>query len=549
MTDSETLLRRRLEREIQARREAEALLEHKSEELYNSLFQLRSALESMAEGLLLTDLDHHVVLCNSQLRELYPASAKHLTRAKALGDALEDFQQHPDYQRFLVQDLGSVSFELELDDRVIAVEVRRTRNDQIASTHQDVTQQKAGEVERRQLLINLMRAQRLESIGRMSGMIAHDFNNIIAAIKGYIGFLDEDVEHSPQVDESLAALNAATEKAERLIQQILEYDSRQQFSRHAVSLVPVIEECLEMSEPRFRDRVEIAAELPETPIWIDGNETRLSQLVMNILSNADRAMQGNAHRLRVCVTEHIKLDLCEHLEGWDHSIAQSHTTHSGITQFDGPCVTIAITDSGSGMPQSVVDNMFEAYFSTRKSGRIGGVGLASVADILADHAGGIKVTTAPGQGTAIQLVLPTVNDPEDRVDRPSPKLRPKSIQVLVVDDDAAVGKMIKETLLREGIHADFLQSPIEAQYELLRDASRWQLVICDQIMPDLKGSELLQSLREAAINLPFVICSAHIDTVGAEITSELADRVLRKPVDRAALVACIEELVYPSVLR
>ncbi|MBT8049312.1 MAG: response regulator [Xanthomonadales bacterium] len=547
MTETLEQLRRKLARERTARLEAERLLEEKSDELYESLMHvqssetlLRSALSSMYDGLLLTNQYHEVILANDQMCEIYSGQASLFKKGTKLEGAFDELLGHPDYRAMLEQSQTKASFRIQLaDQRTVSVGVRFTREGFIASTHRDITQLLENEEERRRLLADLMRAQRMETIGRMSGTIAHDFNNIIASIKGYAGFLEEDLADDADMLDSAQRILAAAEKAERLIQQILEIGNQQQAPRHRVSLIPVIEESLDMFVHTLPDGADVEFDPPDEPIWVEANETRLGQLFMNLLTNARRAMIGRTGRLGIFFDCFDRLDLTSTPnETPSFPQGQISGAHSGQIVFDTPCVRVTLVDQGCGIEPELIERIFEMYVTTREDGSHGGVGMSSVADIAADYGGGVRITSALGSGTAVEIALPLAKEqrlraPEQRSSNPQDG---GSADVLLVDDDENVGEMLRQTLERAGITAEYHSKPQAALDLLLEDHRRWKVVVSDQIMPKLRGSDIFARLREAGIDIPFILCSAQIDPGSGEIQDWLQDDFIGKPVDGEELL-------------
>lgn len=547
MADKSVQTDRRFQRERTARLQAERLLEEKADELYESLMQvqssenlLRSALTSMADGLLLTNQYHEVILANQQLGVLYPEQADLFQRGANLVGSFDELLSHPSYLEMLDEGGQEAFFEIELPgEHVVSVSVSYTREGFIASTHRDITQLKAAEEERRRLLVDLLRSQRMETIGRMSGMIAHDFNNIIASIKGYAGFLLEDLVDDSGSKDSARRIATAAEKGQQLIQQILEYGKQQQAPRHRVSLIPVLEECLDMVGSTLPQDIELGFKPPEQPIWVEANETRLSQLFMNLLTNALRAVGSSNGRLSIIFDCFDRLELGqEQSKHPDFPAGAICSAFSGQVSFASPCVRVSVIDTGVGIEPAVMDRIFEMYFTTRDASH-GGVGMSSVADITADYGGGIKLTSLPGTGTAVEIVFPRV-DPSPSLpgsDTPmSSYVDARACDVMVIDDDENVGDMIRQVLERNGITAECYTSAQTALDLLLEDHSRWKVILSDQIMPQLKGSDIFVRLREAGISTPFIMCSAQIDPASAEIHDWLKDDFVRKPIVQQELL-------------
>lgn len=545
MTDEFDQLKARYRREQQARLQAEKLLEEKSDELYEILMQVRSsesllqsALKSMEGGMLILNQFNEVILYNDQIKKLYPSLKDHLARNVNLTDHLPLLIDHPTYQSIRNQETEAGSFEITSpNEGTIAINVRRTAEGFLASTHRDITDLLAHEEERRQLVVNLMRAQRMEAIGRMSGMIAHDFNNIIAAIKGYAGFLADDIDQHSEQFKSVQSIQSATNRAELMISQIIKFTSEQDSPRHDVSIIPVIEDCIDMLTPTLSPGIDTHFEEPEQPIWVQGNETRFSQLLTNLFTNACRAMADSGGQLAISINEHDDFDL----SGTGPASAaipadECRSVNHGTLVFNHPCVRIVISDSGHGMTPEVLENIFEFHFTTREGSA--GLGMPSVSEIIVEHDGGIRVTSAENLGTAIEVVIPCVTYPSLK----GPTLPTESsfacneADVLLIDDDLSVGKMIRLMLERAGLSVEYVSDGPQALEELLKDNTRWRIVVSDQIMPGIKGNEILSRIRESGIGIPFLLCSAHGGTADSALKHALKDDFLRKPVDRTQLL-------------
>ena len=562
MSNNEQHFRLRYEREKKARLEAERLLEEKSDELYESLLQVRSsgellqsAMDSMAEGLLLIDHSGCLVLANEQIKKIYPQLKVNLEPGLPLGGKLPKLLRHPEYLLAKRNSLEETTFELFLEKRrTIAVSVRLTKENLISTTHRDITELKENEEERRQLLVDLLKAQRMEAIGRMSSMIAHDFNNILASVMGYAGFLDEDLMGQDKLQTYAKKILAATDKANDLIQRILETSEDKVRSAQPVSLIPVIDDCIEMIEATLSEKVDIHFQPLETPIWVQADENRLHQLFMNLLSNAGRAIgaYSGAILIEIIYMDSINLkQMTDTIRAFNKEAVSK--LYTGITEHTLPSVMVSITDSGEGITPESMAKIFDMYFTTRSSDSTGGVGLASVLDILDDYHGGIRCLSIPGVATQIDVVFPVSEFETELVnlnERISHKLDVTMINkdsILVIDDDVSVGHMIQNMIERTGYEVQFMSSGLEALKELRKDASRWGVVVSDQIMPEIKGTEIFRQLREEKIGIPFILCTGQVDEASKEFAGNLEGSIVKKPVDRESLLSQISRCLIKNI--
>jgi len=553
MTDRPDKYQKRFEREHAARIEAERLLEKISGELYQSLLEtkesqdmLQSAMSSMADGFLLLNANDEIIIANEQIRKIY-ANRRHIFETgNSIFEGFQELISHPDYIAVKSGAKPEAYFEIEYaDETIVSVSIALTPEGHLASTHRDITALKKSETEKRELLIDLMRSQRMEAIGRMSGMIAHDFNNIIAAIQGFAGFLQEDLPEDPALHDMVHRIISATSRAQDLIKQILEHGNQQQTSVHQVSLIPVIDDCVDMLLPTLESRVDIDIDAPEKPIWVEGNESRFGQLFTNLLTNSARAIKEKSGSIYIAVEVHEEFDFQEYRPP---GLATSLATDPAVTvlgnlSYSGNCVVVNILDTGCGMTQIECDRIFEMYFTTRENAIHGGVGMSSVAEVVTEYEGGIRVSSKKDIGTIVTVVFPLLKNTKfalESTEQDSLDSEVEQFDVLLIDDDINVGEMAKKMLERSGISVEYLSSSKRAVGLIMENPSRWKLIVSDQIMPELKGIDLYLELKTQQIDLPFVICSGKIDTESEKVIRALKIDVIPKPIDKETMLEKIK---------
>ena len=239
-----------------------------------------------------------------------------------------------------------------------------------------------------------MRAQRLESIGRLTGGVAHDFNNLLTVINGHAETALEDVLDASEVEESLSEVLKAGERAAVLIRQLLAFSRRQTLEPEIVCLNQVIDEFLKMVRRMMPENVAMEARLA-VDLWtvcVDPN--RIEQVLMNMAVNARDAMP----------------------EGGTLSIETANRVlrageMSGLSP--GEYIRVAIRDTGIGMDEKTQEQVFEPYFTTKEMGRGTGLGLAMAYGTVTQSGGGITIDSRPGEGCEIAMLLPrsTENSP------------------------------------------------------------------------------------------------------------------------------------------
>jgi signal transduction histidine kinase/CheY-like chemotaxis protein len=552
MNNEINILKRKLQREMQARKDAETLLEEKSSELYQTLLDvkdseniLKSALSSMNEGLLLTNMEHKIILCNKQLKNIYSEWAYMFHKDIDLSHVFEPYIQHPSFLHMLEVGRQHCSFEINLfDGKIISVHVLINKEGVIASTHQDVTSVKAVTREQQNLLLKLLNAQKMEAIGKMSGTIAHDFNNIIAAIKGYASFLDEDIPEQPVLRNSVDKIIIATEKAENLVKQILDYSNQQKQIYQSVSLDKLLQECVNLTLSTLEDRISIHYEDNSDNLYVKGNESQLNQVIMNLLSNARDAVTVGKGLIKVSSESLSTLDLNQpNYKIFKLMPKDCYTIIAGLHVFLEPCVRITVSDNGLGMPKNILKNTFELFFSTKNIQKGSGFGMYSVANIITEHAGGIKIYSKPGFGTICEVVFLMHKKHKEtqhilNIKHKFDSKRDKS--VLLVDDDEEIGLMLHQVFSRSKIKAHYVNSGKKALKLIHNNPSKWNVILCDQMMPGLKGTDILKNLRDNGISIPFIIHSGHIEDEASNPHLQLADHIIKKPTNYSEIINILQ---------
>ena len=539
-------LEARLEREHRARTEAEHLLEKKSDELYELLTQVRSnesllrnALGSMREGFLLTNQEGNIILINQQLKDLYPELTEHNTWLTGTSLQFKQLTQNNLY--ISVQQGSEQTGYIELttfENKTIAVNINKTTDNLIATTHRDITHLKQAEKQQQQLLLELFRAQRLEAIGKMAGMIAHDFNNIIASIQGYAGFLKEDAPPNDNLHNSIDRIQMAADKAEQLIKSISNYSHEQNITYHDLNITQLLKHCCDLTQSTFTNNISLHIETHCPTASVSANNVHLDRAFMNLLSNARNAIGEQQ-------TGHIQVSI-DHLEHFDlteidsaniqHFKMPCNTISKGASIFSTPCVKISILDNGNGMHAEVIQHIFELYYTANKYQQGSGIGMFNTANIIADHGGGINVYSTPEEGTLVEVLLPLSINNLSGIGKPSVTDKP----IMIIDDDVSVGEMLEQILQRNHIPCVYFSDAQLALDAFISNPNQWQLIISDQIMPELTGTDILTYLRDNDHVTPFILCSGHIDNIQSNDHLRLANAILNKPVSQTTLLAEIK---------
>jgi two-component system, cell cycle sensor histidine kinase and response regulator CckA len=255
----------------------------------------------------------------------------------------------------------------------------------VVGTAQDIT-------ERKQLEEQVRRAQMMESIGRLAGRIAHDFNNILGTIMAYAELARTDMPGDKPGAECLREVLAACNRAKELISQIHAFSRHRQLERHPIRLQPIVTEVLKFIQPLLPNNVEIVSDIASDAPVVLANEGQIHQVLMNLCTNAAHAMRGKSGRLNIT--------LARSTVGPD--LARSHPNLS-----PGEYAHLTVSDTGCGMSTETLNRIFEPFFTTKPSGEGTGLGLSVVHGIVQEHRGAITVESIPNVGTTFDLYFPS----------------------------------------------------------------------------------------------------------------------------------------------
>jgi len=251
------------------------------------------------------------------------------------------------------------------------------------------------ELSRQRLEKAFLQGQKLQAIGTLAGGIAHDFNNILYAVMGYVEMAREDLDPLTPIYSNLGKVLDAAKRGQDLVSRILAFSRRQHHNLHPIDLQESIEGALELLRPTIPTSVSIHPEFNGGKCTINGNQTQLHQVMVNLVTNAVDAMEGEGNIA-------VRLDTIP-----ANSPLLRELPHP--TARNGYC-RLTLSDSGHGIDPSNLERIFEPFFTTKEVGRGTGLGLSTVHSIVTEHKGDIMVESVPGQGTTFTLLLPLLDE-------------------------------------------------------------------------------------------------------------------------------------------
>jgi signal transduction histidine kinase/ActR/RegA family two-component response regulator len=379
-----------------------------------------------------------------------------------------------------------------------------------------------GESDRERLEAQLRQSQKMEAMGTLAGGIAHDFNNILGAILGYGELAQQQSAPDTPLRRYIDNVMHAAGRAKALVDRILGFSRSGLGERAHVHIQSVIEETLELIAASLPADIRLEKTLIAGDAALIGDSTQLHQVAMNLCTNAVHAMEHGGI-LNVLLA---RVDLAE---------AQSL---SRGTLSPGPYIRLVIEDTGIGIPPNVVERIFDPFFTTRGVGKGTGLGLSLVHGIVTDLGGAIDVKSAIGEGTRFEIWLPVTAD----VGKPATTTAVRELArghgetVMIVDDEPTLVALAEEMLAGLGYEPVGFQSSPKALEVIQATPERFDLVLTDEAMPELVGTELAREIRLLRPDIPIILMSGH---GGAPLEHRAAaigvKEVLHKPLQRVDL--------------
>jgi signal transduction histidine kinase/DNA-binding response OmpR family regulator len=483
----------------------------------------------------------HAVLaeCNESMAQMYGfGSAGELVGVR-LGDLLPRHDQHNiDYlRRFIASGYRLTDAESNEVDR--DGEPRYFVNNLFGVVENGALVRAWGSqrdvTERRRTLDRLQQAQRMESVGKLAGGIAHEVNNMMSVVLGCADFVLRRPDLHPAVRADVEQVRDAAERSAAITAQLLAFSRRQMLRPVALDLNEVVQEL----EPVLRRTLGEAASLELRLSRLEAiraDRGQLQQVLLNLALNARDAMPlGGQVTIETAVVELGQAEAAEHPE---------------IRLRQGRYVLLRMSDTGHGMDQETARHVFEPFFTTKGVGKGTGLGLSTVYGIVKQSDGYIWVDSEPGRGAAFRIYLPLVDAPV-AADPPAsaPPAASGSETVLVVEDETMVRAMVVRALREEGYRVREAESGAEALSMLDGTCDDVRLVITDLAMAEIGGRELGQRLADRRPGLPVLYMSGYpLDEVVRRGLLQESQPFLQKPFAPVALLESVRALLDASAL-
>ncbi|NWF55015.1 MAG: response regulator [Syntrophaceae bacterium] len=385
----------------------------------------------------------------------------------------------------------------QLAEGDLSAEIRVDRGDeagQLLSAMKNLSE-KLREV--RNLERQLQQSQKLETIGRLAGGVAHDFNNILSVINCHAQLCLMELAEGDRFQESFQEIKEAGDKAASLTKQLLAFSSRQIMELRVLDLNGVIRNLQKMLRRLIGEDIELQTHLTPDLGTVKADVGQIEQVILNLAVNARDAMPKGGRLL--IETGNVEFDA---------AISQRH-----VSVKPGKYVMLSVSDTGIGMTPEVQSRIFEPFFTTKEKGKGTGLGLATVYGIVTQSLGHIRVYSEPGHGATFKLYFPRLETlEEEKKEKSAQGQIPKGAEtILVVEDEEKVRNLVLRILRKQGYQVLEASNGFEALELRRRYEGRIDLLMTDVVMPGMGGVDLAEQLRPFCKDLKVLFLSGHTD--------------------------------------
>ena len=392
---------------------------------------------------------------------------------------------------------------------------------------QDITERKLAEKEKEDLQRELQQVQKMDALGKLTGGIAHDYNNMLGVITGYAELLKDALDKQPKLARYAHQIHHAGVRSAKLTKKLLAFSRTKTPEANSLNLNMLLLKQEHMLEKTLTVRIKLVLNLEKKPwlIWLDDSD--MEDAILNMSINAMHAIEGNGQLT---------------IQTSNQKINQMDAQALGITP--GDYVLLSITDTGCGIDKETIERIFDPFYSTKgESGS--GLGLSQVYGFVQRSGGVIKVDSEPGQGTQFTLYFPRYHasgDAEQSAEDYPAATFTGNKTILVVDDEPALLNLTGEMLGLNSFNVICAESAKQALNILQHESV--DVLVSDIIMPDMDGYQLAAIVKEKYPSIKIQLASGFSDERNMDkIDESLRQNLLLKPYNSQALLQRIRELL------
>ncbi|GBC59498.1 hypothetical protein DENIS_0437 [Desulfonema ishimotonii] len=380
----------------------------------------------------------------------------------------------------------------------------------------------------------LRHTQKLEAIGTLTGGIAHDFNNILSVIFGYTEMVTEslDPEKNRLEKEYLDDVLKAARRAKSMIMQMMAFCRKSEHEKKPFRISAVVAEVVKLMGSLTPSDIRIRSDIRDRDMVVMGDPTQIHQVVTNLITNSVHALSDRGGAIDVILDQ---TDIREEQRRRILTPRPESGTYARIT----------IRDNGPGISKDILDRIFDPFFTTRPVGQGSGMGLAVVHGIIRGHSGAVCVESEPGEGAAFHCYFPVIKEEDDNT---KPETGPQSVgngaeRILFVDDELLVLGVYSKLLRGMGYRVTACTESRKALEIFKNQSEAFDLVITDNIMPEMSGRMLSKEILKIRPDIPIVLISGTLPEKNGGLKTTGIRTTIQKPFDRKKIQSVIREVL------
>ena len=396
----------------------------------------------------------------------------------------------------------------------------------VALFGRDITNRRMAEETLRERDAQLHHAQKLEAVGTLAGGVAHEFNNAMSIVLGNLELAAMDIYAENPVRPYIDDAKAGILRAKKVVRQLLDFSRKSDGQQQKVDLQVIASNALSLLRATIPAHIEFHQLINPCPPDI-ADPAHIHQLMINLCTNGAEAMDEDGGVLTVTL-EPIRL--------------KPGKIPGGVTLAPGAYAKLTVTDTGPGVDDSIVERIYEPFFTTKGPDRGTGLGLAVVHGIVKSHAGDVVVRSVAGRGAKFEVYLPTVAQPESELSTvPDPATLTGSERILFVDDEPKFLMITQRQLEHLGYRVTIFTSPLSALERFQASPDDFDLVISDVAMPKMTGEKLINQIRLVRPEMPAILCTGYSNKVDKQKAKLMRCEYALKPAERNQLALLVRK--------
>ena len=492
--------------------------ERLAEQKYQTLFQ------EMLSGMALHEMifDDSGIAVDYRFLDVNPAFERMtgLTKERIVGKTIKEII--PETEDIWIKTYGDVvetgepAYIAEYSqalDKYFEVTAYRHAPGQFVCIFSDISLRKEVERERNKLQDQILHAQKMESVGRLAGGVAHGFNNMMNIIMGHAEMTLERLRPDDPIYTDIMQIRQAAKRSADLTRQLLAFASKQNIAPRNLDLNELVSDLMKTLRRLVGDSIGLYFQPSSESCVVCMDPSQVDQILMNLCVNARDAISSEGSITITTAVKHVSESDAE----------------ASIQKEAGDFVLLSVSDNGTGMDAETLAKVFEPFFTTKALGKGIGLGLATIYGIVQQNHGFAEVESSPQAGTTVKVYLPRINAIENARIAPKPSPTKMDYHILLVEDEAAILKMTSRMLEKIGYHVIPASNPSDALALAKDPANKMDLLLTDVMMASFSGIKLAEGIRILRPGLPCLFMSGFSNTIIPSSEEELLSDFIPKP--------------------